>query len=330
MPVGACLDELHEPARRVDWTQQLLEGLEQEVTTVCIGPKRDRVIKLLDQHATDPSFIRFLHLEGFMESWSIICRDGAMFIVVPDGFGANWLLQPNIIYFRPAYCDEGSRHFTKMQQLTAMMNAWPVPVIGRPRQLCPNNSKLYQLTNIVLPAIKESEAAVDIPASYVVKGTMQHQRINDKEVVVKALSNIRTDVLSYCQFQNQQFSKNMDHMPVLCQQIEYGKDIRVHTIKYWFYGMRIETSAKRNNYRYHTRHDRIEPYELTSSLKAFLSRVLHYEARWLLGVDFIERTDGSLICLEINPSPGWSAFHEQETVEDGQFVARLMDELGAV
>lgn len=328
MPVGACLDEAHEPACPLDWAQQLLEGIDREVRTVCIGPKGDRVIKLLDQYSTNPGVVTFLHIEEFTEGWSIICRDGEMYIVVPDNDGRNRLLKPDIIYYRSGYCDESSRYFSKIQQLTAIMNTWDVPVIGRPRQICPNNSKLYQLSKVVLPALKDSGSNVDIPVSYVVKGVKKHSRIQEKAVVVKSLSNIRTDVLSYQQFRKRQNARATEHVPVLCQQVEQGQDVRIHTLKNQFYAMRIEVTKKRDNFRYHTRHDRVEPYALTSSLREFLHRILHYEARWLLGVDFIERPDGTLICLEVNPSPGWSAFHEKEQVKDGQFVARLMNELG--
>jgi glutathione synthase/RimK-type ligase-like ATP-grasp enzyme len=50
------------------------------------------------------------------------------------------------------------------------------------------------------------------------------------------------------------------------------------------------------------------------------------EENTLMGIDFI-KTEKGYVVLEANPSPGWSAYHECNGIENDSFIDDLLEEL---
>lgn len=62
---------------------------------------------------------------------------------------------------------------------------------------------------------------------------------------------------------------------------------------------------------------------LDEDLVNFCLTVADEEDNQLLGIDFIQ-TNSGYVALEANPSPGWSAYHPFNGIDEEPFISELL------
>lgn len=323
---GAQLDENHISVNKMNFNDYLfVENSESNVNCICIGPKEDRVLQLVDVNTDDKDKVLMFFIEEIFETWSYICRDGKIVFVYHSAKYGNLICKPKTIYFRSTYCDEKSKYWEALHNLLQLLNQWPDKILCRPDLHHLNNSKLAQKLLSLIPGIRETGANVSVPKCYVIKGEMFLKGLADKKLITKSLSSYHSDVVDNKVF-NSWDVKSLNNIPALFQEIVDGCDIRIHKLNDDYAGMKIPKTVK-ENYRYDTRSSNVENFMISDELKSFCAKISEIEDNNLMGIDFIEHPNGGLVCLEANPGPGWSAYHHKEKRDGKSFLSKFINEL---
>lgn len=324
IPTGALLNEHHRNPTAFNLNDGLFIEVagESDVQSICFGPSSDYVIKLVDRHTRPEDKIKILYLEDMFKSWSFFCRDGELQFVMHDAHYGNLLIRPKLLYFRASYIKDKSKYFLRMFNFVNMLNFWKGTVLCKPIDHNRNTSKLLQAILTIIPAAQKTKANVITPVSYVVKGLKSYKKLAKKNLIVKSLSSVRSDILDAKVFDTWD-SKTINHLPVLFQKIVSGNDIRVHKLYETMRGKKIYKTINKN-YRYHTRKSKTEDYHPQGTVAAFCDAIAAIENNPLLGVDLMETSNGQMICFEANPGPGWSAYHENEADDGDSFLSAFM------
>lgn len=320
---GATLDLNHITSIPLNFDDSIyLEEKTSPVKTLCFGPKNDRVLQLIERHINPNSNIKILYLEDLFKSWSFICRNGDIHFIIVDKIHSNLRITPTMLYFRSALYDEAFPYWRELSAFTHLLNLWKGFILCRPMQHTRNCSKLLQLNTTIIPAIKKSKAAIKIPRSYVIKGKKNFKKIEGHHVIVKSLSNLKSDVIDEQEFKKWD-KEPLNYLPVLFQEVITGADIRIHKIYDVFCAKKI-TKKPDINYRYDIKSDLIQEYTPHTSIKKFCSAVSEIENNPLLGIDFLEINEKEWVCLEANPGPGWSAYHWDDLNDGHSFLSAIL------
>ena len=325
IPVGAELDESHS----VENTMQINSCLfiwDTTVSSLCIGPKNDMVIQTIEKNIQTEHQIKVVYIEELYQTWSLFCRNGEIHFVIRDSLGRNTALQPKRLYFRSGCCQPNSRYSDNLLKLINLLNLWQGEILCRPMEHRLNNSKLLQTVKTIIPVAKNNPGQCDVPKSYVVKGVKNLGKINLKQVIVKSLSGVRSDVIDEKVFSDLDKS-SLNHLPILFQHKIIGRDIRVHSLNSRFYAKVVLRKKSTQSYRYQTHKDNLCDYLMSKPLKKICHELLESEQLNLAGIDFIIDEYKNYYCFEVNPGPGWSAYHADEDTRTDCFLLRIMDYL---
>lgn len=149
--------------------------------------------------------------------------------------------------------------------------------------------------------------------------------LNNKSYIVKSLSGIRSIVVDEKEFKKWHLA-SINNLPVLFQEKVSGNDLRVHIVNGNVYG-KLSLTKDEVDYRYDCNFFSLQDFhDFSEELKQFCIDVTQYEGNPLMGIDFI-KTDCGYVVLEANPSPGWSAYHECNGIENDPFINDLLMEL---
>ena len=320
---GATLDRHHVTSLPFDVNDAIFkDDTSSNIKALCFGPKNDRVLQLIERHLNSNPAVRILYLEDLFKSWSFVCRNGDIHFILSDRTQGNLRIKPTILYCRSALYDDTFPNWKALSAFTHVLNLWQGDILCRPMQHTRNCSKLLQLNATIIPAIKKSNARITIPRSYIVKGEQAFEKIASKHLIVKSLSNLRSDVVDEKEF-TQWSRKPLNDLPTLFQEVIAGHDIRVHKLHRVYASKKIMKKT-RINYRYDTKSDLIQDYITPEPMKCFCDLVSDIEDNPLLGIDFLEVSENEWVCLEANPGPGWSAYHWDDPNDGRSFLSAFL------
>jgi glutathione synthase/RimK-type ligase-like ATP-grasp enzyme len=191
-------------------------------------------------------------------------------------------------------------------------------VVNRPSAMHSNASKPFQAQEI-------AAAGLQVPDTLV---TNEPQRVREfwvrrRDIVFKSTSGVRSIVRRLDDVTASKLDK-VRALPTQFQEYVRGVDVRVHVVGERIIATEVRTRAV--DYRYADRDGllvELTPIELPANVA---DRCLVLAERLDLpfcGIDLRRRDDGSHVCLEVNPMPGYSYF-ESET---GQPISKLLVEL---
>ncbi len=305
-----------------DFDDALFAEHPDQIYSLCIGPRNDRVLQLIDRHIQLSGPIKIVYLDDLLDNWSFVCRDGNTQFVIHEPYLGNCIIDPQLIYYRAGLFDETHPNWSALHQLSQLLDLWPKSILCSPLKHNFNNSKPYQMTQSLAKACQISEKLVDLPETYIIKGQSAWKHIQNKDLIVKSLSSCHSDVVDKTVFAAWGQAK-LDYLPTLFQSITPGDDIRVHYFRGHFSAKLIKKQVS-SNYRYFSDVKKMQEYSLNQAAKNFCKKVAEIEDNELLGLDFLLQENGQLICLEANPGPGWSAFHHDESPLGESFVAHFL------
>ncbi len=182
-------------------------------------------------------------------------------------------------------------------------------VVNRSEDMMSNNSKPYQL-------FLAKEAGISIPDTCIT--TSEEEAIdfyNDKknEVIYKSISGTRSIVQKLAK-SDLQGLKKVYFCPTQFQEFVVGNNLRVHVVNETCIATEITSEA--TDYRYATTNGGNSPVlshiELPAEQQLKCIRFSKQLKLFFSGLDFKRKTDGTIICLEANPMPGYS-YYEQST-----------------
>ncbi|MCK5818145.1 MAG: hypothetical protein KAH18_02615 [Psychromonas sp.] len=319
--VGAKLNTTSQ-GERFNFDDALFVEHPLPIYSLCIGPRNDRVLQLIDQHTQLSCPIKIVYLDDLLDNWSFVCRDGNIQFIIHEPSLGNCIIDPQLIYYRAGLFDETHPKWHALQQLTQLLDQWPKSILCSPLKHNFNNSKPYQMTQSLAKACQISDNVVTLPETYIIKGQSAWKHIQNKALIVKSLSSFHSDVVDKKIFGSWAHTK-LDHLPTLFQCITPGDDIRIHYFRGHFSAKRIKKQES-SNYRYFSDVKKMQDYSPSQAVKNFCQKVADIEDNELLGIDFLLQENGQLICLEANPGPGWSAFHHDELPIGETFVAHIL------
>jgi len=324
-PSGAELDGAHSPQAMEYLNSSLFSNGLSNHFTLCIGPKSDMVIQTIERQLDKVSTIITLYLEEMYQTWSWYCRNGTINFVIKTGFQRCQSIVPKKIYFRSAYSDSNSIHANKLYDFVNLLNIYRGEILCHPIEHQLNNSKMLQAALTIIPASLHSKK-VKCPTSYIIKSVKNFNQLNLKNLVVKSLSGMRSDVVDKEIFQQWNQSA-VNHLPVLFQEKISGYDVRVHSLNNKFYAKRVYQNKRSRTYRYNITKSLLVDYTLLDDIEKFCTAVLKSESLNLAGIDFKVDDENNYFCFEINPGPGWSAYYKNDGFKKNEFVYDLIEYL---
>ncbi len=226
----------------------------------------------------------------------------------------------------PAVADLAEDHPTRVRTLAndRLLARWleltDARVINRLSAMRSNASKTYQVQQARAEGLDMPETLVTNDPDAVREFAAQHDR-----VIYKSVSGVRSIVREL----DEDALARLDRIrwcPVQFQERVEGTDIRVHVVGDICLPTRIRTTGV--DYRYANRDGGstvLEACELSPDLQArcvALTRRLGLE---IAGVDLRLRPDGSAVCFEANPSPGFSYYEGQTGQPIADAIAAHLD-----
>jgi glutathione synthase/RimK-type ligase-like ATP-grasp enzyme len=202
--------------------------------------------------------------------------------------------------------EEVKRNTLVHQALLDWLAVTSCRVMNRPADMASNFSKPYQAQLI-------AAAGFAIPAT-LVSNNPRHVvqfKANYPNVIYKSTSSVRSIVHKLSESPGQDFEK-VRNLPTQFQEFIPGEDIRVHVVGQKIFATNI--TSPEVDYRYsHNSH--LEAIDIDSQTKTRCLELVERLNLPLCGIDFKRDSSGELVCLEVNPSPGFS-FYQEQTGQD--------------
>ena len=176
-------------------------------------------------------------------------------------------------------------------------------------------TQLFDHINNSLRKSLKPNANISLGVSYVIKGSKKIDLLRkDSSYIVKSLSGVRSIVVDENNYSNWDVT-HINNLPVLFQEKVVGNDLRAHVIGKQIFCKKSNFKEK-VDYRYDANFfNLIDVKHLESDFVNFCLSVSQEEKNKLLGIDFIQHEAGYVV-LEANPSPGWSAYHPYNGIDD--------------
>lgn len=208
------------------------------------------------------------------------------------------------IYLRPGEPERGDPARTA-QALLALASVLPRVVLNRPAAGQSNHAKPYQLGLI-------AQAGFDIPATLVTTDPAvarsflrEHGRI-----AYKSLSGIRS-IVGRLDSGDEARLDDVRSGPVQLQAWVDGVDVRVHVVGEQCFACAVQSPA--TDYRYASAQGEtveLSEIDLPDPIGRRIVALAHGMGLRLAGVDLRRTPDGSWICFEVNPSPGFTWYED--------------------
>jgi len=205
------------------------------------------------------------------------------------------------------------RNVSKPDVVHHLLMSWAehtaATVINRPSAEATNQSKLFQAMAIRQFGLKVPESLVSNDAEEIERFAAVHER-----VIYKSMSSVRSVVEEL----NLQSLSALGAMgPALFQQRIVGRNVRVHVVGEETVACAIESDA--TDYRYGKA--RMTPHVLPDEVASRCVNVTRGLGMVLSGIDLIAIADDEYYCLEVNPSPAFSAFQTASSRSIADLVA---------
>ena len=215
--------------------------------------------------------------------------------------------------------DSDSRAAQRGQTLFALFVEWldttPARVANRPYDMHSNSSKPFQAQLIARAGFAVPETLISSDPDEVRGFLAAHG-----EVIFKSVSGVRSIVRRL----DSGYLDRLDRVrtvPTQFQALVPGVDVRVHVVGRSVFATRIESAS--TDYRYAQRDGGYAELTATELPDDVAERCVELAAALrlpLAGIDLRRRPDGTYVCFEVNPMPGYSYF-ESHT---GQPISRAL------
>ncbi|WP_133131364.1 ATP-grasp domain-containing protein [Legionella yabuuchiae] len=321
---GGRLDKSHQPFVEIDYSN-VKDMPDLFVNTIAFGPKKDKVLLNLEHAIDEKDKILVFYYEDLHKKWTYIQNNSESYFIYRKNDIEQFKIHPRNLYIRGCQIDRADPYWMMMGEFYNFVDTWEGRVICAPKQQHNNESKLYQLNSSLREASKHHDN-ISIGKSYVIKGKNGLANLpSNKSYIVKSLSGIRSIVVDDADFFSWK-QASLSNIPTLFQEKVKGNDLRVHVVNKKVYG-KLSLEKVSVDYRYDDNFfSLIDFKEFSDELKAFCFAVTENEENTLMGIDFI-KSDSGYVVLEANPSPGWSAYHESNGIENDSFMDDLLKEL---
>lgn len=203
--------------------------------------------------------------------------------------------------------------------LYSWVEATDALVVNRPSAMASNNSKPYQSLII-------GSCGFDVPATLVTtdaEAAREFLQLHG-EVVYKSISSVRS-IVSRISTGHLERLKDLAWCPTQFQQYVSGTDYRVHVVGDELLVCEIISGA--DDYRYARRQGSsvalrraVLPTQICARVKELVNRL----GLSLAGVDLRLTPEGRWYCFEVNPSPGFTFFQEDEEHLIAEAIADLL------
>lgn len=222
------------------------------------------------------------------------------------------------IYLRPGEPVAGVARRAAMV-LLALASSLRSVVVNRPAAGRSNASKPYQLGLIAQAGFQVPDTLVTTDPAAARAFLREHRRL-----VYKSLSGIRS-IVATLDASDEARLDNVRTGPVQLQAYVDGLDLRVHVVGERWFACSVRSSAA--DYRYAgaagTTAD-LSAFELPEHVGRQLVALVHGMNLRVAGVDLRRTPDGSWVCFEVNPSPGFPWYEEATGHQIAEAIANLL------
>ena len=320
--LGGKLDKQHEPIFCISNELKQAEEFCLTVNAICFGPRKDNVLINLEHVVAKEDNILIFYYEDIHQRWSYVHNNKESYFLFKKNDIEQYKVRPGCLYIRGCYVEPDDEYWLLLGDFFNFVELWDGMVLCPPKKQMPNESKLFQINNSLRKS-SQNCPSISVGTSYVIKGINQLGLLKENQsYIVKSLSGVRSVVVDENDYK-QWCANNLDNIPVLFQEKIEGNDLRVHVINKHIFAKR--SNSKDNiDYRYDANFFKLSDVEnLDEELVDFCLAVADEEGNQLLGIDFIQ-TNSGYVALEANPSPGWSAYHPFNGINEEPFVTELL------
>lgn len=208
------------------------------------------------------------------------------------------------IYLRPGEPPAGGARNAAMI-LLALASSLRGIVVNRPSAGRSNASKPYQLGLIAQAGFQVPETLVTTDPTAARAFLREHGRL-----IYKSLSGIRS-IVATLEASDDARLDDVRNSPVQLQAYVRGLDVRVHVVGERWFACSVQSSA--TDYRYAGASGataELSAYELPEDVGRQIVALVKGMNLLVAGADLRRTPDGSWVCFEVNPSPGFSWYEE--------------------
>jgi len=203
--------------------------------------------------------------------------------------------------------------------LLAFAEVTPALVVNRPSRMASNGSKPFQAGLIRSTGFRVPETLVTTDP-VAVQGFWERHG----DVVYKSVSGARS-IVSQLRAEHLARFGDLAWCPTQFQEYVRGREYRVHVVGDEVFACEIESDA--DDYRYAERQGAdvaIRPAELPAECADRCRALASALGLALAGIDLRRAEDGSWVCFEVNPSPGFTYYEAATSQPIAAAVARLL------
>jgi RimK-like ATP-grasp domain len=294
----------------------LVWGIIDDATTAA-------VLEQLDRRGADVLFLdqrRLLGPELLTADIELDVTDGVRATLVRDG-GRRDLAQVSAAFLRPydarafpvpAAAGAGSTIWAHALALDDLLWSWAdvadARVVNRPQDMASNGSKPFQSRQI-------QQAGFAVPATLVTTDVTAAEAFwrRHGEVIYKSISGVRS-IVSRLRPADRARLPDLATCPVQFQQYVPGTNYRVHVVGDDVFCARIDSDV--DDYRYASRQGGsvvVVPAQLPDDLAHRCRSLSQAQGLAVSGIDLCRTPDGEWFCFEVNPSPAFSFFDQDDT-----------------
>jgi hypothetical protein len=205
------------------------------------------------------------------------------------------------------------------EALGSWLELTPSLVVNRLSAMGSNSSKPYQAALI-------RQAGFAVPDTLVTNDPDALRRFWKRHgsVIYKSCSGVRS-IVSRLSPDDADRLAHLPTCPTQFQEYVPGTDYRVHVIGDEIHGHAIESDA--DDYRYAGAAGvRLRPWQVPDELRPRLRALAASLGLVMAGIDLRRKPQGDWVCFEVNPSPGFTFYDDEDDEPLARAAARLLSE----
>ncbi len=210
-----------------------------------------------------------------------------------------------------------------LEDMTSWLDATTARVVSRPCAMASNGSKPFQAQIIAASGFAVPETLVTSDPAEAREFWARHG-----EVIFKSTSGIRSIVRRLDERRASSLDR-LSYLPTQFQALVKGTDVRVHVVDNEVFATEVQSAAV--DYRY-ARRDGLAAelcaVDLPTEVKERCVRLAKHLALPLAGIDLRRQLDGSYVCFEVNPMPGYSYYQAHTGQPIASSLARYLANAG--
>lgn len=205
------------------------------------------------------------------------------------------------------------------EALACWLELTPALVVNRLSAMGSNSSKPYQAALIARAGFAVPDTLVTNDPEALRSFWKRHDSI-----IYKSCSGIRS-IVSRLPPDDAVRLARLATCPTQFQEYVPGADYRVHVIGDEIHGHRIESEA--DDYRYAGSSGvRLRPWRVPDELRPRVRALAASLGLAMAGIDLRRKPEGDWVCFEVNPSPGFTFYDDEDDEPLARATARLLSQ----